>query len=329
MSRSMKTVLSSIAACLLACGTLPAADTLGDDLLAKGKDVSVTQDQLDNAFIAYKASLASRGQNIPETLREDVEAKLLDKLIVTQIMMKRATPEDIKKGTASAEKITADAEKRFTTPEVFKQQLLAAGLTYKEFTEKLREQAICEQVLEREVKPTIKITDADVRKFYDENTSRFEQPEMVRASHILVSTVNPATRQPVPPDEKLKREQKIIQLRNRAAAGEDFAKLARENTDDAASREKGGEYTFPRGQMVKPFELAAFNLKTNEISQVVETVFGYHIIKLHEKIPAKKLDFDAVSKDIREALIQKELQAKMPEYFEQLKKEAGVEVVKK
>lgn len=325
----MKKFLVSLATIVLVCGIVESADQLGGSLIAKGKGVSVSQDQLDDAFVAYKASLAARGQRIPETLRGDVEAKLLDKLIVTQIMMQRATPEDKQKGNASAEKITSDAEKRFSNPEQFKHQLLASGLTYKEFKEKLLEQAICEQVLERELRPTINITDADVKKFYDENPTRFEQPEMVRASHILVSTVNPNTRQPVAPDEKLKREEKAKALRERALKGEDFAKLAQENSDDAPSKEKGGEYTFPRGQMVKPFELAAFNLKTNEISQVVETVFGYHIIKLHEKIPAKKLDFATVSKDIREGLFQKELQSKMPDYFEKLKKDAAVEVVKK
>ena len=325
----MKTFFATIAATLLACSVAHSADSLGEGVIAKGKGVTVTQDQLDDAFIAYKASLAARNQNIPESMRAEVEAKLLDKLIVTQIMMQRATPEDKEKGSASAEKISTDAEKRFSSPELFKQQLLASGLTYKEFKEKLLEQAICEQVLEREVKPTINITDADVKKYYDENPTRFEQPEMVRASHILISTVNPNTRKPLPADEKQLREKKINDLRARVMKGEDFAKLAKEYSDDLPSKEKGGEYTFARGQMVKPFELAAFNLKTNEVSQIVESPFGYHIIKLHEKIPPKKLEFSAVSKDIREGLIQKELQAKMPEYFEKLKKEAGVELTKK
>ena len=79
-------------------------------------------------------------------------------------------------------------------------------------------------------------------------------------------------------------------LLKRARAGEDFAKLAKEYSEDPGSKDKGGEYKFPRGQMVPEFEAAAFSLKTNQVSDIVTTSFGYHIIKLSEKIPAQKVE---------------------------------------
>jgi parvulin-like peptidyl-prolyl isomerase len=113
----------------------------------------------------------------------------------------------------------------------------------------------------------------------------------------------------------------------RARDGEDFAKLAKENSEDPGSKDKGGEYTFPRGQMVPEFEAAAFSLKTNQVSDIVTTQFGYHIIKLSEKIPAKKVEFEKVSTEITDYLKQQQTQKQLPDYISKLKKESGLEIL--
>src|SRR5438105_2026536 len=119
------------------------------------------------------------------------------------------------------------------------------------------------------------------------------------------------------------------ELLKRARAGEDFAKLAKENSEDPNFKDTGGEYKFGRGQMGIPteFEAAAFNLKTNELSEVVTTQYGYHIIKLLEKIPAKKMELAQITPDLRDYLKQREMQKQFPDYMEKLKKEAGVEIL--
>ena len=112
----------------------------------------------------------------------------------------------------------------------------------------------------------------------------------------------------------------------RARKGEDFASLAREFSEDPGSKNKGGEYTFPRGQFVREFETAAFSLQTNQISDIVTTQFGYHIIKLYEKTPAQKIDLDKVKEDVKEQLERTEVQEKLlPDYVKQLKKDAQLE----
>src|SRR5437763_13727165 len=111
---------------------------------------------------------------------------------------------------------------------------------------------------------------------------------MVRASHILIATSDPATGTEMSESEKKAKRKIADDLLKRAKAGEDFAKLAKENSEDPGSKDKGGEYTFPRGQMMPEFEAAAFSLNTNQVSDVVTTPYGFHIIKLYEKIPAHK-----------------------------------------
>jgi hypothetical protein len=95
----------------------------------------------------------------------------------------------------------------------------------------------------------------------------------------------------------------------KAKEGADFAKLAKDYSDDPGSKDKGGECTFPRGQMVPRFEAAAFALKTNEISDIIETPFGYHIIKCYERIPAKKVELAKVSTDLKNYLTLKKIRS--------------------
>jgi peptidyl-prolyl cis-trans isomerase C len=299
-----------------------------DKVVAKGKGVEVKQSELEDSFIAYKASVAARGETFPEARREEIESDLLDRLVITEILLSKATDEDKKKAKETAEKIITQNIKQLPSEEFFIQQLKAAGMTMEDFRRRLLEQSTCEMVIDRELKATITITDAQMKKYYDENPARFEEPEKVRASHVLISTIDKTTSQPLSPDKKKEKEKEIKKIKERAEKGEDFAKLAKEFSDDPGSKEKGGEYTFARNEgMAKPFEIAAFSLKTNQISDVVETQFGYHIIKLSEKIPAKKVELAKVSADLKEGLTQQELKKQLPDYFDKLKKEAGVEFV--
>src|SRR5262249_33653154 len=149
-------------------------------------------------------------------------------------------------------------------------------------------EAIPNAVLERELKSKIEVSDAQVAKFYSNNPAKFEQPEMVRAAHILIATKNLTTGADLTPEEKAAKKKQIEDLLKRAKGGEDFGKLARQYSEDPGSKDNNGEYPpFPRGQMVPTFEAAAFALKKGEISPVVTTEYGYHIIKLLEKLPAR------------------------------------------
>ena len=132
----------------------------------------------------------------------------------------------------------------------------------------------------------------------------------------------------MPPAKKNEKHKLAEDLLKRARAGEDFAKLAKEYSEDPGSKDNGGEYTFPRGKMVPEFESAAFSLKTNQVSDIVTSQYGYHIIKLLEKISAKKTDLNTnVVADIRNYLTQQEVQNKLPDYMVKLKKDANVEIL--
>lgn len=302
-----------------------AADLFPDRVIAKGTGVEVKRSQLDEAVIAVKANIAAQGRALTPDESSAVDQQVLDRLIQIQLLLAKATDADKTQGKALFQKRFAEAKKRAGSQEFFERQLKAAGLTEAMMSKRMTEEAIAEMVVERELK--INVTDEDVKKFYDDNPAKFEQPETVRAAHVLIGTRDRTSGAELS-DEAKKAKLKLAEdIQKRAKAGEDFAKLAKEFSDDPGSKDKGGEYTFARGQMVPEFEAAAFALGTNQVSDIVTTQYGYHIIKLYEKFPAKKLELAKVSDDIRQFLKARQVQKLLPPYMAKLRKEAGVAIL--
>jgi len=332
----MKFLLAAAAATLAGIQLVHAASSVDDfalgPVIARGKGVEVHRGQLDDAFISYRANLAARGQSIPEERRQSAEAQLLDRMIITQLLVDRVSDEERARAKTNAVKFLDESRKAAESEEAFVRHLKSLGMTLAQLTNSVLEQAIYEEVVTREVKSKIAIPDDALRKFYDTNGESFTQPEIARASHILVATRDFQGGLPLSAEQKQARHDKAQKLLERARKGEDFAKLALENSDDPSVKDNKGEYTFtrakddPRRAMVPEFEKAAFSLKPGEVSDIVTTDYGYHIIKLHEIIPAKKLEFAEVKDRIREHLVQIELDKRLTSYFNKLKQDAGVEI---
>ena len=151
----------------------------------------------------------------------------------------------------------------------------------------------------------IKIPDPELKADYDRRSASFQMPEQVAASHILIK-VDPDKG----PAADAAARQKADALFARASKGEDFAKLANENTEDPSGKGNGGQLPpFGRGQMVPEFEQAAFDMKPGEIRGPIKTQFGYHIIKVLSKLPAHIRSFEEVKGQILAELSETRAQA--------------------
>jgi foldase protein PrsA len=312
----------------LAAPAKPASNPLDlftNAIVAKGKGVEVNRGQLDEEVIRIKAQAAGHGQPIGPEQTQIIERGVLDRLIQLQLLRSKATEADKAAGKALAEKRFAEAKTRLGSEDALNRQLKLLGASREEVLAQWTDNAIAETVVKRELK--VNVSDDDARKFYEDNPAKFEEPEMVRASHILLMTTDPKTGTELTDAQKAAKRKQLEDILKRARAGEDFAKLAKEYSEDAASKEDGGEYKFPRGKMVPEFETVAFSLQTNQISDIVTTRYGYHIIKLLEKIPARKQEFAKVEADIKDYLAGRELQKQLPDYMAKLKAEAGVEIL--
>ena len=177
------------------------------------------------------------------------------------------------------------------------------------------------KMMEAEVAEPSPATDADVQDFYDKNPDKFKQPESVRASHILILTKKA--------DEAAKKaaRAKIDGVLKRVKAGEDFAALAKENSEDGSAAQGGDLGFFPRGQMVPAFDQAAFALKPGEISDVVTSQFGYHIIKLTEKKAASVVPLEQVKPRVLEFLTNQKKQQRVDGFINEAKEKAKIEVL--
>jgi peptidyl-prolyl cis-trans isomerase C len=181
---------------------------------------------------------------------------------------------------------------------------------------------ISREYLNKAFAKDITVSDEDMKQYYAGNKEKFKAPEQVRARHILVHVSSKAT-----DEEKKKAKEKIRELRERLIKGEDFAKLASEYSDDPGTKKRGGDTDyFARGKMVKPFENAAFSLKPGEISDIVETKFGYHIIKVEDHKAARTMGFEEVRAAIGDYLKNEQINSRASKFISDASSKAGMEI---
>jgi peptidyl-prolyl cis-trans isomerase C len=296
---------------------------LGAPALAQGRGVEVTQEQLDDAFINLRATLATQGRAVAENQRSVVERQMVEKLALTQLLMGKATEAEKKTAREKVEKLVEDQKAKARSPARFEAQIRSAGLSPETFEKQLLERAVCEEVLARELRPRLGVTEAKVRAFYDDRAQEFQRPERVRLRQLVLSLKVPGAGDLSAAEQEEKRAL-ARKFRERIVAGESLEKLAREFSDDPGGRERGGEYVFPAGQMVVELESAVSLLPINRLSEVIETPYSLHLVEVLERLPGEKVPFEKVSEGIRARLELEATEALLPKYQEELFTAAGV-----
>jgi parvulin-like peptidyl-prolyl isomerase len=301
------------------------ADLLPDSVVAKGKGFEVKRSQLDDALVSVKAAATAQGTEISRPELAKIEMKLLDRLIQIKILNGMAGDAEKAKGKEEADKRYDLIRKRAANEELFVRQLKAAGLTPDTLRAQLNDETTAEAVLRTKVK----VTDEQVKKYYEDNPAKSEEPERIKINYVTFGLINPQTTQPLSEEQKTAKKKLADDIYGRLKKGEDIAKLAAEFSDDLQARQTGGEVDMIRGLRGVPpeFESAAFALKTNELSEVVSTPYALYIIKSKSKTPARKLDLKEAGPLIRKELEDVEINKLLPTYYAELKKDAKVEIL--
>jgi len=302
-------------------------DLFPDPVIAKGDGFEIKRSDLDDAYVNASVTYAASGQTIPDSDREIVRSNLLQHLVAIKLVALKATPDDRAVVKKFIEENINDARASAASPEMFDAQIKASGMTLEQVRNRAFDEQLFKRVLQFQTTNGVVISDEAVKKFYDDNSADFDVPEQVHVSHILFLTFDPATRRPLPLPDKRAKDKLAKDVQARAVAGEDFVKLVKQYSE-APSAKNNGEYKFARNQTVLPpeVEAASFSLKTNQISDVIETTYGYEIIKLLEKLPARHEALAEVKDRIKSYLVRKEGEKKAIPFIEKLKADAHVTI---
>lgn len=181
---------------------------------------------------------------------------------------------------------------------------------------------LANEYLKREIAQKVTVSDDELKSYYESHKDEFKTQDMVKARHILVRVDNSAS-----DDEKKKAKEKTELYLKKIKDGEDFAKLASDFSDDPGSKAKGGDLGFfPRGRMVKPFDDAAFSLKPGETSGIVETQFGFHIIKVEDRKDSSVESFDVVKERLKQKLSQDRTRKELTDFIDKAMKDSKTEI---
>ena len=293
----------------------------GGSMAAKVNGAVITRADVDRAVKALMNRFG--GQMSPEQMAgiEPVMWKqALESLINKRLLIQDAEREGIHPSEKDVDAQMKAISSRAPSDDAFRKLLASEGITEAALRRDIMQDLKIEALLDKQVPKKEKASDEEIKAFYRDNPEDFKVPERMRASHILIK-VDPGESA----EERAQKRLRLAGLRGRVEKGEDFAKLAGENSD-CPSKSQGGDLGyFDRGKMVKPFEDAAFKMKVGQVSDVVETQFGYHLIKLTGHEEASVTPLEKVRDKLADFLDRRKRQKAVGDYLQKLRSTAKIE----
>ncbi|HVG06210.1 MAG TPA: peptidylprolyl isomerase [Thermoanaerobaculia bacterium] len=301
----------------------PADTSKMPDVVAQCNGKKITKDDLLQQARQMQAQMAavSRGQQVPP-LDDAFYKQILEGMVAQTLLLEDARRQGVTVSDEELKPQLAALRGRFPDEAAYKKALEQEGLSEKQLQEKLRQEAVIQKYVGTKIMNEVAVTDQAAREFYDKNLDKMQRPERAHLRHILIRAEPTAAAA-----DRQKARDKAEDLLKKIQGGEDFAKLAAENSDDPGSKVRGGDLSWmARGQTVPAFEKAAFALtKPNDLSGVVETQFGYHIIQLVEREAASAVPFEEARPRITQMLQQRQAGERLQARVADLKKKGKVE----
>ncbi len=320
-AHSRRIIITAFLIIIMFCLPVMAADPEpAGDKVAVVNGVVITRAHYDKELRVHLERVSRQGRQISDDQLVELKNEVLDGLIEREVLYQQSQKAGIKVDAQKVDDQMADIKKRFPNDAEFQKALTGISLTEGEVRTQIKRGLSIRGLIDKEVAEKIVITEEETKAYYTGNPQFFKQPEQVKASHILVRV------EPNADDAaKTAARSKITEVQKKLSAGSDFAELAKEFSEGPSGPRGGDLGYFGRGQMVKRFEDAAFSLQVNQVSDLVETRFGYHLIKVYDKKPEKTLAYAEVKDKISERLKREKIQKGAQGYVETLKKDAKIE----
>ena len=309
---------------------LTAPEEPADSVAVTVNGVDITEAEVQKIIQPQLERIAQQNKQLPpnfaQAFEKQIRQQILEQLIVRQLLEEKVKEANI---VITEEDVLNQIKQLLATQgspmslEEFKKTTAESGRSFDEIKQQVEKGMAYQRIVDAQWTGKINITEEQAKKYYDENPTQFEVKEQVRASHILIK---PKTDEAGadPNQEKAKAKAKAEDLLRQIKEGADFAALAKANSD-CTSAAKGGDLNFfGKGQMVPPFEKAAFALETGKVSDIVETRFGYHIIKVTDRKEAGTTSFEQAKAGLIQQLAQKKQAELTKDYIDSLKAAANI-----
>jgi len=289
------------------------------DVIARVNGESVTRKEIED----YVHNLEGRaGGPVPAEQRDRIYRGIIDQVVGYKLLVQEAKARKIDVPDAEVNAKIDEVKKQFPSEDLFMQTLIDRKLTIEQMKADARRDIAIARMIDAEIASRIALKPTQVEDFYKNNPDQFKQPERVRASHILI-------RFPEGADAAAKAQAKTTaqKILKDVKAGKDFAALAKQHSQDPGSAPNGGDLGFfPQGQMVGPFNDVAFSLKPGATSDLVETQFGYHIIRVAEKQPGHTLPLEEVRPKVEQYLQNQNKESETDAFVKSLRAKGKVEI---
>jgi peptidyl-prolyl cis-trans isomerase C len=302
--------------------TAPADATPDNGTVATVNGTAISQKEFDNAMKYQLEIAAMKGVTISDAELSELKYQMLGSLIDDELLYQ----ESLRNGIKIAEKEVNDAyesrkqKARFKTDAEFEEALKKSNKSVASYRVEIEHGLAVDRFIKNKFSDNAVVPDSDAKKYYDGNPGYFQQPARVRVSHIMIRVAPDADQ-----SKKDEAKKKVEQVMKRLKAGEDFAAVAKEVSEDDNSKNNGGDLGYlSKGRVQKSFEDAAFALKKDEISDIVKTDAGYHIIKVTDKMDARTISFEEAKSDIISNLKSSKVNSLVGNYLKELKNKSTI-----
>lgn len=317
--KTLAAVATTLTAILLLVPALSAAAETAAGKIATVNDKVVLRQDLDREMQLIALKLERQGRPVNAEQLKQYEVRIRETLINRTLLLQQSQAKGITVKESLVAKAMDEFKSGFQDEQAYQKALTEMGFTEEMLKGQIKEGLTIKTLIDEAVIRKIAVSDQQVRAFYDENPDLFRKPEQVKASHILIQVASDAN-----DSKKAEALASIQAIGKRIDNGENFATLAMENSD-CPSKAKGGDLGFfGREQMVKPFSDAAFALQAGQVSDVVTTSYGYHLIRVTERQPEQTMAFNDVKDAIANRLRQEQEEKKIDAYLEKLKEHVEI-----
>ena len=251
--------------------------------------------------------------------RDEVINGAVQRIVGSRLLGQEARRRKVEIDDARVDAALAQIEERAGGREGLENALVGMGATYDLLRASVEETELVKTFVTTRLEPQVSVSESDVLAFYNANPEMFARPDMVRASHILIRLLPNSTTA-----DKKEARNRATAAHQRVVAGEDFAVVAREVSDGSNAADGGDMGFFAQDSMVPALADAAFALQVGAISDVIETQFGFHILKLMEKRPASKMSFEEARAPVKQLLIENGSGQKLSELLVKLNESATI-----